>query len=217
MFIFSNASLHVYYLVWSVFQVEAGEQRVADLRGEVTRLRAQVRDLRVYSSALRTVGGRTQSSRTNARTTTSVGASRPLSRASRASAGSQDSLESSGPRSLGSEDGEAGAWREARLGGAAGPSSARNTRLGRAPTSPVPRNSTFSLPPTLLQSSPPSLPPLSSLPPQRPSSSSSAVTLPPITTTQSVSRHIRRQIRLGSAPALDIDRNDPRAERDPKA
>ncbi|XP_071535529.1 uncharacterized protein [Panulirus ornatus] len=190
-------------------QVEAGERRVADLRGEVNRLRAQVRDLRVYSSALRTVGGRASSSRTASRT--SLTNARPLSRTSRASVGSQDSLESCGPRSLGSEDGEVGSWREARLGGGTGTIAARNPRAGRAPLSPTPRNSNFSLPPTLT-SPPPSLPPLASLPPQRPTSST--VVLPPITTTQSVARHIRRQLRLGSAPVLDVDRNDLPPQRD---
>ncbi|XP_042223972.1 uncharacterized protein LOC121867907 [Homarus americanus] len=191
-------------------QVEAGERRVADLRGEVHRLRAQVRDLRVYSSALRTVGARATSSRTTSRSSNTT-ALRPLSRNSRASVGSQESLESCGPRSLGSEDGEAGSWRGARLGGGTSTISARTSRSGRVPLNPTPRNSNFSLPPTLV-SPPPSLPPLASLPHPRPTSSN--VVLPPIATSQSVSRHVRRQLRLGSAPVLDIDRNDPRPHRD---
>ncbi|XP_063606525.1 uncharacterized protein LOC134781292 [Penaeus indicus] len=191
-------------------QVEAGEQRVAELRGEVAKLRAQVRDLRVYSSALRTVGGRGPSTaRASSRTSTSA---RPLSRSSRASVGSLDSLESSGPRSLGSEDGEAGSWRGARLGGGAGHVSARHARPEKAPLSPGTRN-TFSLPPTL-PVTPPSLPPLASLPSPRPSSSN--IVLPPISASQGVSRpHVRRQLRLASAPILDIERSDPPPQRDP--
>ncbi|XP_069954346.1 coiled-coil domain-containing 92B-like isoform X2 [Cherax quadricarinatus] len=191
-------------------QLEAGERRVTDLRGEVHRLRAQVRDLRVYSSALRTVGARVSSARTVSRNSNAL-TTQPLSRASRASVGSQESLESSGPRSLGSEDGEAGSWREARLGGTTG--TTRNPRAGRTLHTPNPRISTFSLPPTLT-SPPSSLPPLASLPPQRPTSSTSNVVLPPISTTQIVTRHVRRQLRLASAPVIDIDRNHPRPQRD---
>ncbi|XP_042871499.1 stress response protein nst1-like isoform X2 [Penaeus japonicus] len=190
-------------------QVEAGEQRVAELRGEVAKLRAQVRDLRVYSSALRTVGGRGPSAARAA--SRSVTSARPLSRGSRASVGSLDSLESSGPRSLGSEDGEAGSWRGARLGGAAH-ASARHARPDKAPLSPGARN-TFSLPPTL-PTTPPALPPLASLPPQRPSSSN--IVLPPISAGQGVARpHVRRQLRLASAPILDIERNEQPPQRDP--
>lgn len=165
-------------------QVEAGEQRAADLRTEVTKLRAQVRDLRVYSSALRTVGGRTPTPRS---------ATRTLRPTSRTSLGSQESLEGGAPRSLGSEDGEAGGWwREARLGG----SGARSSRSGAAPP---PRPAATSLPPSL-HSPPPSLPPLASLPPARPSSG--AVVLPPIEAGRGgAARHVRRQIRLASAPA----------------
>ncbi|ROT65188.1 putative coiled-coil domain-containing protein 92-like [Penaeus vannamei] len=160
-------------------QVEAGEQRVAELRGEVAKLRAQVRDLRVYSSALRTVGGRGPSTaRASSRTSTSA---RPLSRSSRASVGSLDSLES-------------------------------HARPDKAPLSPGARN-TFSLPPTL-PATPPSLPPLASLPSPRPSSSN--IVLPPISAGQGVSRpHVRRQLRLASAPILDIERSDPPPQRDP--
>ncbi|KAG0718965.1 hypothetical protein GWK47_051469 [Chionoecetes opilio] len=168
-------------------QVEAGEQRTADLRAEVTKVRAQVRDLRVYSSALRTVGG--------GRTTTPRSAARTLRLPSRASLGSQESLEGGGgggggPRSLGSEDGEAGSWwREARLGGAG----------VRVPRGQAPRTPGSSLPPSL-PSPPPSLPPLASLPAARPSSG--ACVLPPIEAGRGgASRHVRRQIRLTSAPA----------------
>ncbi|XP_050689423.1 uncharacterized protein LOC126981873 isoform X2 [Eriocheir sinensis] len=170
-------------------QVEAGEQRAADLRAEVTRLRAQVRDLRVYSTALRTGGG-------SARTPTPRGPSRALRPPSRSSLGSQESLEGgAGPRSLGSEDGEAGGWwREARLGGSA---AVRGARGGTAHS--LPRTPAASLPPSL-PSPPPSLPPLASLPPARPSSG--AVVLPPIQAGRGgASRHVRRQIRLASAPA----------------
>lgn len=169
-------------------QVEAGEQRAADLRAEVTRLRAQVRDLRVYSTALRTGGG-------GARTPTPRGPSRALRPPSRTSLGSQESLEGGGaPRSLGSEDGEAGSWwREARLGGSAGGRGPRQA-LPRTPITPA-----ASLPPSL-PSPPPSLPPLTSLPSARPSSG--AVVLPPIDAGRGgASRHVRRQIRLASAPA----------------
>ncbi|XP_045602943.1 coiled-coil domain-containing 92B isoform X2 [Procambarus clarkii] len=190
-------------------QLEAGERRVSELRGEVHRLRAQVRDLRVYSSALRTVGARASSSRTASRSSNNITA-RPLSRNSRASVGSQESLESSGPRSLGSEDGEAGSWREARLGGTN--VTTRNPRAGRTPLNAHPRHSTFSLPPTIT-SPPASLPPLASMPTQRPTSTSTVI-LPPITTSQNVSRHVRRQLRLGSAPVLDIDRSNPHPQRD---
>ncbi|XP_066984049.1 LOW QUALITY PROTEIN: EF-hand and coiled-coil domain-containing protein 1-like [Macrobrachium rosenbergii] len=206
-------------------QLEAGERRVSDLKGEVARLRAQVKDLRVYSTALRTVRSRAPSNRASnnrsstAVTTTTTGA-RPPSRNSRSSVGSLDSLESSGPKSLGSEDGEAGSWRGARLGGGASTIPSRLQRsLGggggargiKGPQSPTRRSSTFSLPPT--QASPPSsMPPLASLQPQRPSSS---VTLPPISMTQSVARHVRKQLRLGSAPALDIDRSENKTSRDP--
>ncbi|KAK7007722.1 hypothetical protein SK128_027320 [Halocaridina rubra] len=196
-------------------QVEAGERRVSDLKGEVARLRSQVRDLRIYSTALRTVKTRApaNSSRTatspRPSTTASATGSRPLSRASRSSVGSLDSLES-GPKSLGSEDGELGSWRGARLGGGTGTIPSRLTRsltgggAVKGPLSPTRRSSTFSLPPAQ-RSPPPSLPPLSSLQTERPSSS---VTLPPITTTQGVTRHVRRQLRLGSAPVYEVDRND---------
>lgn len=212
-------------------QLEAGDRRVSDLKGEVARLRAQVRDLRVYSTALRTVKNRTPSSSSSRAATsrpstpaTNTAGARPLSRASRSSVGSLDSLESSGPKSLGSEDGEVGSWQRARLGGGTGTIPSRNQRshggggggggggANKGPQSPTHRNSTFSLPPTQ-PSPPPSLPPLASLQPHRPSSS---VTLPPISTSQSVTRHVRRQLRLGSAPVLDIDRSDTRhSRRDP--
>ncbi|XP_068250003.1 protein enabled homolog [Palaemon carinicauda] len=204
-------------------QLEAGERRVSDLKGEVARLRAQVKDLRVYSTALRTVRSRAPSNRSsNNRSNAAVApvtGGRPPSRNSRSSVGSLDSLESSGPKSLGSEDGEIGSWRGARLGGGANTIPSRLQRsLGggggargiKGPQSPTRRSSTFSLPPP--QASPPSsIPPLTSLQPQRPSSS---VTLPPISMTQSVARHVRKQLRLGSAPALDIDRGENESRRD---
>ncbi|KAK3866517.1 hypothetical protein Pcinc_027961 [Petrolisthes cinctipes] len=182
-------------------QVEAGEARVVELRAEGTKLRAQVRDLRVYTSALRKGGTRPISRPSSRPAPSAQTVPRPLSRTSRASVGSQDSLESSGPRSLGSEDGETGAWKEARLGGSS-----------RAPRT-VPRASNFSLPPTL-PSPPPSLPPLASLPPPRPSSSSTVV-LPPITPARFPPRQVRRQMRMGSAPPLDIDHSGSMPQRDP--
>lgn len=160
-------------------QLEAGEQRAADLRAEVNRLRAQVHDLRVYSSALRTAPR---------------SAARTLRSASRMSLGSQESLECGTPRSLVSEDTEVGGWwREARLGGT-------GARSSRSEAALPPRSTPISLPPSL--SPPPSLPPLASLPQARPSSG--AVLLPPIEAGQGSgrgARHVRRQIRLTSAPA----------------
>ncbi|CAL4060119.1 unnamed protein product [Meganyctiphanes norvegica] len=198
-------------------QVEAREQKVSDLRNEMARLKAQVRDLKIYSTALRTQGGGSRRESRASVTRMNTSSNRPLSRSSRASVGSTDSLDSLGPRSLGSEDGEAGSWRGARLGGGGGASthSAKLRSIRPSMNTAMSHPPTTSLPPSFASPQPPSLPPLASLQSPRPSSTS-ITTLPPITQSQSVTRQqVRRQLRLTSAPLLDVDRANPRTRREP--
>ncbi|XP_076046026.1 uncharacterized protein LOC143028173 [Oratosquilla oratoria] len=213
-------------LLESKQQAAAGEERINDLKAEVARLRSQVHDLRVYNNALRTGGSRPSSRASvssrgvrSVSTSSSTGGAPPTSSTSqlgprplsRSSYASLDSLDS-GPRSLGSEDGDAAGegagggaggvmgWRGARLGAAGISARSRQGRAVRGNASPPPpRNSALSLPPALGTSH-------SSLSHGDSASASRSrnVTLPPISLNQSVTRaQIRRQLRLQSAPNLD--------------
>ena len=189
-------------------QIEVGEHKNAELRTEIGKLKSQVHDLRVYNSALRTGNNRGSSSKSTSRNWSSSAASlaRSVSRSSRASLESLDS----GPRSLGSEDGEAGTWREARLGS----SFSLQTPIKTSKSN----NKIHSSLPPFVQSASTVLPPLSATSQSRPSTS---VTLPPISQSQNVTRpHIRRQLRLSSAPVLNLPNDksqpkNPRQVRDP--
>ncbi|RXG67895.1 hypothetical protein Avbf_00665, partial [Armadillidium vulgare] len=178
-------------------QIDVGNQRNQELKNEVARLKGQVHDLKVFSSALRTSSGLSHSTNQrnwSATTKSSLSSTKPSTGSQLKS--SQESLDSIGPRSLGSEEGDIGSWREARLGGVNGRFSSLRSNNGRP-------NSTQS-------SHHGSLPPLSSSPvPSRPTSSTSIVTLPPISkpeigASKSVSRpYVRKQLRLLSAPHID--------------
>ena len=109
---------------------------------------------------------------------------------------SQESLDSCGPKSLGSEDGDMNSFKESRLGGSF---MSRILNRSRVQSSPSQQSLNLNTSQTF------SLPPVSPRTETRPTSG--IVTLPPISHSQGITRpQIRRQLRLSSAP-LSFDSN----------